>query len=766
MSFRDKNILSSYDTKRINEDPRKDPVLFYRDVFSESVKADFHLGYFSTNAIVNIASSFASFIKKGGVVRFITNQYLSANDIGLLGEFDIEMNNLEKVKETYNDSDKLATTFKRVSQHFFNCLKYLIEKRQLQIIPVICKNNKSTEMSHYKIAFFYDDDGNWIYSSGSSNFSFGGLVRNGEKIDVKRSWKEFRKTEDKADNKTKAESEKDILLDQLRIENIINNREEEFTKIAKDQLIEVVRERGNSKDLNQLIFDEKEIQSEIMRLCKTGRKNLFLGYKEVEEIDKEPKFPFEEPRQYQKDANAAWVKNGYTGLFAMATGTGKTITSLNCLLNEYNKTGNYSAIILVPTISLASQWEEELSSFNFKNVINQSKNNYWKEELRHAKNAFNSIKRNFIFISTYVTFFKDETFYLINDDRISKNLILIADECHALGTNTALKKLGDIKIKKRIGLSATPNRKYDNIGTDAICKFFNTTQPKYTYFYSMGEAIKNGVLCEFDYFPRFVYLNKEELDEYYAYTVKLRRYIDAISGVYKMCKQSEMLLIQRKNIVHKAQAKIPLMSEIVNEIGVSNFKNAFIYVPEGFYPDYNSQISEEEYASDGNRIIIKYSQLLGNTFNLSIKNFNGDTPKKSRSKILKDFENGFYNALISMKCLDEGIDVPNAKLAVFCSSTGNSRQFVQRRGRVLRTYKSQKAKIFDMIVMPDFDSISNESDYNSEVNIFKSELIRIINFLALAENKNIIINSGLEDVCKRVGIDNIYELINNELKKH
>lgn len=766
MSFKNIDILNSYDTKRINESPERDPVLFYRKVFSESVKADFHLGYFSTNAIINIADSFAKFISKGGVVRFVTNQYLSSKDISLLSDFDYEELQLDKLKETNRDANILSKTFKKVNQHFFNCLRYLIKNNQINIIPVICKENE--EMSHYKIAFFYDDEDNWVYSSGSSNFSFGGLVRNGEKIDVTRSWKEFIRTNNEEDNKVKEENKSAILKDQQRIDDIINNKNDNFKKINRERLVEIINNRSVSKEIDQLLIDEKEISNQIKKLYKSGRKKLYENYDELKEINKEPKFPFDKPRQYQSDAYDAWVNNNYKGLFAMATGTGKTITSLNCLLNEYIKNGNYSAIVLVPTISLAIQWEEELETFNFKNVINQSKNNQWKEDLRYAKNSLISTGRNFIFISTYITFFKDETFYHINDDMICNKLTLIADECHALGTNTALKKLNSIKINKRIGLSATPERQYDNKGTNAICNFFNTSPPKFTFFYSMGEAINNGVLCKFDYYPKFISLDRDELDEYYDFTVKLRKYIDTENGGYKICKESEMLLIQRKNIVHKAKAKIPLMKDIINQIGITNFKSAFVYVPEGFYPDYNSVLHKDDYNSDSNRLINKYTQLLGdkNSFDLNVRMFNGDTSKKERAKILKSFEDGFYDALISMKCLDEGIDIPNAKLAVFCSSTGNPRQFVQRRGRVLRTYNNKKATIFDMIVKPDFQSIKNISDYNSEVNIFKSELIRIINFLALSDNKNSVIDNVLAEICNEVGIDDIYTLINDELKKH
>lgn len=738
-------ILKDFPHTRFVSDEDITPFYFYEKYLPHSKEIWLKFGYFSTNAIRTLSLSFARFIYKGGNATIITNHFYNKTDADEL----INNNLIDfEIEDQLNSTEGIRNLLEGEKQHFYNCLRYLQNKRRLKIQPVIKKNGK---MAHFKEGVFEDYDGNYIGFNGSCNFTHSGIMVNGESLDFKAEWELER-------NKTEIHKKKD------EINSLINGKDSNYDLLDKNGLEIVIKTKGQKKELVELLEFEGELHKKRNKKLKGDGiyEEILREYKKEES---QPKFPFDEPRNYQKDAYKAWIKNEYKGLFAMATGTGKTITSLNCILNEYKKTGNYSTIILVPTTSLAIQWEEELDSFNFKNVINQSNNNNWKEELKHAKNAFTSIQRNFIFISTYTTFFKDEIFYLLNDEKICDNLILISDECHALGTTTALKKLNSIKIQKRIGLSATPNRQYDNFGTNEICRFFNTTQPKYTYFYSMGQAINNGVLCKFDYFPQFVSLEKDELDEYYSYTVKLRRYIDTLNGGYKKSKEAEMLLIQRKNIIHKAKLKIPLMKDIIQQLGINKFKAAFVYVPEGFYPDYDSMLSDDDFKDDNNRLIVKYSKLLGDS-KLRVRLFNGNTPKKKRVKILKDFENGTYDALISMKCLDEGIDVPNAKLAVFCSSTGNPRQFVQRRGRVLRTYKNQKAKIFDMIVKPDFQSITNEADYNSEVNIFKSELIRIINFLALADNKNQIINNQLEALCKSVGINNIYELINNELKKH
>lgn len=758
MSFKEKNILKSYDTKRINNNPKKDPVLFYRDVFSEAVKADFHLGYFSTNAIINIAFSFASFIRKGGVVRFITNQYLNSNDIGLLGEFDLEQSQLKKVKETYEDAEALSNTFKSVSQHFFDCLKYLISVEKLLIIPVVCKSNigkSNEEMSHYKIAFFYDDDENWIYSTGSSNFSFGGMVRNGEKIDVTRSWTDFIRTEVKEDNENKEEEKEDIMKDQLRIDDIINNQEDEFQKLAKENLIEVIARKGKSKDIDQLVMDEKEIQSEIKRLYKTGRKNLFANYKEGKEVEKEPKFPFAEPRQYQKDAYNAWVKNNYKGLFAMATGTGKTITSLNCVLNEYHIHNKYNVIIAVPTRSLLSQWVSEAKKFNFSNIITTSDSNYKKVLQRNL-----ITKNNLVLITTYATITRGslEQIFMQFSSELSE-FIFISDECHNIGSQKLFNKIPQF-FKKRIGLSATPDRKYDVRGSNNLYSYFNSSPPCFTYSYSMKRAIEKDVLSEFNYYPRFTSLQEDELKEYIEITKKIARFLLPNSG--KNPDWVNALLIKRKRIINKARNKKQLLKQIVTEIvhdkSKPEFNFAFVYVPEGY--EKNLVVEEEDndlhdLDDRDKRIMDDYCKILGDEMEFKIQKFLGET--RSKDSVLERFKDGKLDALLAMKCLDEGVDIPRTQYGIFCASSGNPRQYIQRRGRVLRTHDEKKLSyIYDMIVVPDLDRLSSIYDKEfiaAEVNIFKNEILRSINFIALSKNLTDILSGDFYDLCQDFDID-------------
>jgi superfamily II DNA or RNA helicase len=144
--------------------------------------------------------------------------------------------------------------------------------------------------------------------------------------------------------------------------------------------------------------------------------------------------------------------------------------------------------------------------------------------------------------------------------------------------------------------------------------------------------------------------------------------------------------------------------------------------------------------------------------------FTGETD--NREQILKQFKEGNLDALLAMKCLDEGVDIPQTKYAIFCSSTGNPRQYIQRRGRVLRTHKDKEfAIIYDLIVKPVFSQTNTDEALNKmEKNIFLSELRRLVNFAVLSENKDQSLKN-LEALCYNLDID-IYALANNELNNY
>ena len=188
-------------------------------------------------------------------------------------------------------------------------------------------------------------------------------------------------------------------------------------------------------------------------------------------------------------------------------------------------------------------------------------------------------------------------------------------------------------------------------------------------------------------------------------------------------------------------------------------------MPEGYEPDYWRE--EESQISDGDeRIINHYSRLLSDK-GLTVKNFLGGT--KGREEVLNRFKNGDYDVLLAMKCLDEGVNIPRTEYAIFCASTGNPRQFIQRRGRVLRTHDfKRKAKIFDLIVAPDFESyeVLDQKQIDAEKLIFRNEIHRVVNFLSLADNRLELVDGVFGQTCREYGVTDLKGLMNQELRSY
>ena len=231
-----------------------------------------------------------------------------------------------------------------------------------QCVIQAIKPSEGFGISHYKSGVFSDGEYK-VKFKGSCNFTYSGLVENLEELDVKPSWT--------FENETYTEYER-------YFENILNGRQKDIELIDTNSIIEVIKSFGN-KDLDELLYDEKQLIN--LRKNKRGSYPLndvmIKAEEKIQNYQITPKFPFTQPREYQKEAYNNWVKNKYHGIFAMATGTGKTITSLNCLLEQYNSSGAYHGLIVVPTITLVNQWEEEAKKFNFQSIIKVSSKHSW-----------------------------------------------------------------------------------------------------------------------------------------------------------------------------------------------------------------------------------------------------------------------------------------------------------------------------------------------------------------------------------------------------
>lgn len=327
--------------------------------------------------------------------------------------------------------------------------------------------------------------------------------------------------------------------------------------------------------------------------------------------------------------------------------------------------------------------------------------------------------------------------------KMSDTMLLIADEAHNIGGKRVKACFKELTIARRIALSATPERIYDEDGTKEIDKFFADERP-YVFSFSMSKAIEEGRLCKYYYFPHIVYLNDDEMGLYSMITRKLALLWDSEKSQFKNKQEAEKLLMNRKRIIHKCQDKIRVFREILQDIGEEKLKYTFVYAPQG---NYESSESEEEFESVGfiQKLLDETKKLYPNK---RCNTFIGTDSKDKRATLLKAFGQGTIDVLFAMKCLDEGVDVPRAECGIFTSSTGNPREFIQRRGRLLRNYAEKAfSNIYDMVVVP--STINREECYSSmERNQVKAELKRVAYFASLAVN--CYANNGAYEVLNEV----------------
>lgn len=731
-------------SRRFMSQTEWEPLGFFSEALCNATSFDIKLGFFSSSAINVLADGFAAFLYNGGRMRMIINDVLSEEDRNAMVVAESDINT------PYFDLtaiDRISYTLSKRDEHFFECLSWLIRHERIEIKIITPKVGNG--IAHSKCGVFSDGI-NKVAFDGSCNFSRMALIENIESINAFCDW--------------------DGERDNDRINDIINdfNRtfsgEDQTVKYLKtDQIITHITKVYKHKNIKELLEDEQRILHNVIENnVSDSIRRILMRAKDkvtaiVDTLNKEkksikdkhsvipiPQFPFPEPRAYQKEAFNNW-KISQKGLFAMATGTGKTLTSLNCLLQIYNKFKFYQALILVPTITLVEQWEDECKRFNFSHIIKvSSKNHGWRSEiddikLKESLAEDDELPSSFIIIATYASFSRESAFKQLMSlsKKTQRQMLLIADEAHNVGAPNIISKLDQVKILRRIGLSATPERQFDDNGNNAVMKFFGCDD-KYTFEYSMKDAIDNGFLCRYKYYPHVVRLNEGEMAEYKKISLQLAKFYNIDEGTFSDADDIVMrLLLKRKRIIHKAQNKEDVFCQIVKQRfeECGNLRYTLVYVPEGIQLENDAQYAMTDNPInevDVDKLIDKYTQIIQKISpTTTVKKFISGI--QNRDEVLKKFANGDIEVLTSMKCLDEGVDVPRSELAIFCASTGNPRQFIQRRGRILRTHPDKHiAIIHDLVVAPEFDS--TEENYNMERNLLKGELQRVKDFAGLSEN--------------------------------
>jgi DNA phosphorothioation system restriction enzyme len=443
-----------------------------------------------------------------------------------------------------------------------------------------------------------------------------------------------------------------------------------------------------------------------------------VSYRVEPELPGCPKLPVDlQLRSYQQQAISNWFKNQGRGTLKMATGSGKTITALAIACQLYQQIGLQVLIIICPFRHLVNQWGRECEKFNLQPILACESVHKWQSKFSSQLARINTQQQKFLtVITTNETLitpgFQSQLKYL--PDRT----LIIGDEVHNLGAKKRESSLPR-NVGLRLALSATPERHYDEIGTQNILDYFgDILQPEFT----LKDAIDCGALVHYLYYPILVELTEAESDRYLQLTRAISRKL-----MYKSSDRAvnhdefdrldlTPLLMQRARLVGAAANKLVALKTLM--AARLNTSHTLFYCGDG--------------SNDSTQQLTAVTHLLGQELGYRVNTYTATTSLLDREHLRQQFESGALQGLVAIRCLDEGIDIPAIKHAVILASSTNPRQFIQRRGRILRPDPGkERATLFDMIVLP--PELDRET-LSIERNLLKRELLRLIEFADLADN--------------------------------
>lgn len=706
MSLKDKKIKSEY--RSLIDNVVQD---FYIPLLHEATSYKRAVGFFSSSSLVEISKGIADMARAGGKIEIVASPYLSDEDI-------------QAIKEGYENRQKIieGALLRQLSDEHedyysmerLNLLAHLISEGTLDIRIAYTNKDNDIGMYHEKMGILEDKDGNHVAFSGSMNESMTAMSINYETIDVFCDWKE-------------AEADR-VKLKENAFYSMWNNVEPslevmEFQTIS-DVLIEKYRRKTPNFDI-----DKEQFNNRMLACGKIFRENGIipvgqLGARKPDTV---------ELYEYQKEAIATWVGENYRGIFDMATGTGKTYTGLSAISKLSEDINDDLAVIIVaPYKHLVEQWVEDIVKFNIKPIIAYGDPVYkdWRKRFSKAitDQKIRNDKRFLCVVTTNATFASQD--FQERIDIIKSPVLLVVDEAHNFGATSYAKYL-DNRFTYRLALSATLERHGDEEGTALLYSFFG----KKCIEYPLERAIEEGKLTPYKYYPIKIYLNELELESYEQLSYEMSKcMIKDKQGKYKLNKRGKILALKRSRIVAGATQKLEALKREITPYKKSN--NILVYCGATRVLDDSDTSSDDE--SDIKQIEA-VTKILGRELNMDVARFTSAENMEKRASIKEHFQDGGkLQAIVAIKCLDEGVNIPGIRTAFILASTTNPKEYIQRRGRVLRKAENKPfAEIYDFVTLPrPLDTVSGLTieQTNRDKTLVKNELARIKEFGRLALN--------------------------------
>jgi len=688
-------------------DPFSEEVLV--PTFRISEKADCMMGFFSSEALSTLAPGLAAFINYSKFsFRLIISPFLRPEDreaieVGIRSPEDVAKDLIEP----------FVITDDLLQQHTLKCLSYLISLSRIEIKIALLKR----ALFHPKV-WIFENGGDVIAAHGSSNITRKGIKDNFEQITISKTW---------------LDSTQAYIIEKFR---------HKFDRLWDDEedgcFVMPVPQAVRDKILRSYPSEHPPTESEYFSLYRRAMKKI-RDNSHVKEVQKEwTKLDFKIPQwikyesgpfKHQGNAVKAWYSSDYRGVLEMATGSGKTITAMISANKAYQENKPLLIVVAAPYIPLIDQWCGEIDQFSVKttnltlagNAARRLKTiNQVKRRLRTGITEVEAI------VVTHNTLCSEDFFEAIKSFECPR--LLIADEAHNLGRPGFIDNLPDY-YEFRLALSATPVRQYDEEGTEAIFDFFG----KVVYQFSLKDAI-GKCLVEYDYHVHPCYLSNTEMDQWHDLTEKIKKSAwrkedgkpdDYLAKLYR----------DRRKLLETIESKITILASLLDGLNLKNLRYTLIYGSD----------KEPEQLAEINRLLRDRGMLF---HQLTAE----ETANREKTKhIIKSFQRGEIQVLTAKRVLDEGVNIPQICQAFILASTTVERQWIQRRGRLLRTCSAidkNYSIIHDFIALP--PNIKHGMDPVTR-SLIRSELSRIQDFASLARN------AGREDGPLRI----IDELVNS-----
>lgn len=677
MGLKEQVYLTSY-----NKAEHDIAEMFYLPCMRNSNHYDRISGYFGSTIYIIAWDALREFIENNGKMRLICSPYVSDEDASALANGYSAKNNellaesLAKEVQALFDDPFLTAPAK--------LLAYMISKGIIDVkiaVPTGSESPNAKRLFHDKVGIFTDSDGSKVGFRGSMNETYKGLSSDGnmESIDVFPNWLDSRDAE-RVDDAS-------AFFEKLWSESIPGIVVYQFPNASK----EILRTKSEGVKWHELL-DEIHVEESKAKKWKPSN---HIGSKT--------------PRPHQVNALETWVKNNRRGILEHATGSGKTFTAMCAIHDAFKR--NEVVLVLVPSRDLLKQWDRELRDTLLEDKIYYllcgDNNNEWKKPGTLSSWTSDGGSTHRIILATMDTACSED---FVKNVSQGKHLFVVVDEVHRLGSPRRRNAL-NIDAGARLGLSATPRRYGDPEGTAVLFDYFGGLVPPP---YTLDDAIKSGVLTKYFYNPLTITLTQKEQEEWNDVTKQISQLMARMksNGNADISITSntrlKQLLINRARIVKNASGKVPLAINLL----LREYVGGQSWI---IYCDNITQLKKVlNGAIDAGFDAFEY-----------YADMEGD-----RDETLRYFaKNG--GVLVSIKCLDEGVDIPSTTHALILASSQNPREFIQRRGRILRNSPGKLfAHLYDAITVP----VVETEETPKSMSIIIGELSRAIEFGLGAEN--------------------------------